>query len=51
MFIPICTKNVFQKQYSDTISSMEIWDDHDKESYINAIYETLTSFWNGGHNG
>lgn len=50
MFIPVCTKNVFQKQYSDTINTMENWDDYDKESYIKAMYSTLISFWNGGLN-
>ena len=47
MFIPVCTKNLFHKQYSETIDTMDNWNDHDKESYIKAIYNTLVSFWEG----
>lgn len=40
-FIPICTKNVFMKYYSTEIKDIEIWNEHDRESYINKIEESL----------
>lgn len=40
-FIPICTKNVFMKYYSADVNDLEIWNQNDRESYINAMTTTL----------
>ncbi|MFH6993690.1 DUF262 domain-containing protein [Flavobacterium sp. FlaQc-48] len=40
VFIPICTKNVFMKYYSEELIHLELWNESDRESYfdnINAI--------------
>ncbi len=45
MFIPICTKNVFMKQYSNSISNMDRWEQSDKNDYIIAMWNVLDAFW------
>lgn len=45
MFIPICTKNVFTKQYSDTILNMDKWEQDDKTNYVKAMWSVLKDFW------
>lgn len=45
MFIPVCTKNVFMKQYSSTLTNMDNWDTSDKDDYIQAMWNVLESFW------
>lgn len=40
-FIPLCTKNVFMKFYSDNIEQMSFWGNDDRESYLEDIIETL----------
>lgn len=47
MFIPICTKNVFTKQYSNNVSNMDIWGQTDKDDYVDAIWDVLASFGKG----
>ena len=47
MFIPICTKNVFTKQYSDTILNMDKWEQDDKTNYVKAMWSVLKDFWEG----
>lgn len=47
LFIPICTKNVFTKQYSQTILDMDKWRQEDKDDYVNAIWDILETFWKG----
>lgn len=46
-FIPLCTKNVFLKQYSENPCQMEKWDKVDKDAYIRNMWETLDMFWKG----
>ena len=46
-FIPLCTKNVFLKQYSENPCQMEKWDKEDKDAYIRNMWETLDMFWKG----
>jgi len=46
LFVPLCTKNVFQKIYSSDISDMEEWGNQDKTDYINVIEQILQSFFN-----
>jgi hypothetical protein len=43
-FIPICTKNVFMKYYSDNPSSFELWTFEDREAYLTDIKETLKNY-------
>ncbi|HBY21122.1 MAG TPA: DUF262 domain-containing protein [Clostridiales bacterium] len=43
-FIPICTKNVFMKYYSDDIKQMTFWGNDDRERYLVAITETLKEY-------
>jgi len=45
LFIPLCTKNVFLKVYSKNPGDMDKWDDKDKKDYIEAIEQTLKSFF------
>ncbi len=41
VFIPICTKNVFMKYYSNELKDLELWNDSDRESYFNNIETTI----------
>jgi uncharacterized protein with ParB-like and HNH nuclease domain len=43
-FVPLCTKNIFLKFYSEDVSNMNFWDDHDRNSYLNNIIETLKTY-------
>jgi uncharacterized protein with ParB-like and HNH nuclease domain len=40
-FIPICTKNVFLKYYSNKINDMMYWKEEDGKDYLKAIQITL----------
>lgn len=44
IFIPIATKNVFMKYYTDKISQMTFWGSDDSENYLNAMVKTLSKF-------
>lgn len=41
VFIPVCTKNVFLKMYSDKVDNMLVWTVDDAQSYVNAIKQAL----------
>jgi len=43
-FIPICTKNVFLKYYSENLSNVYFWSENDQEKYKESIKETLKEF-------
>ena len=43
-FIPICTKNVFLKYYSEDIKQMTFWGNDDRERYLTVIKETLKKY-------
>ena len=43
-FIPVCTKNVFLKYYSQSIDNMQYWSDGDSNSYIDNIIVTLEEY-------
>ena len=49
-FIPICTKNVFLKYYSEDLSNVYFWSKQDQKEYKNSIIETLENFF-GEKNG
>ena len=46
-FIPLCTKNVFLKQYSPNPANMDKWDTDSKADYIREMWNTLEAFWKG----
>lgn len=41
VFIPVCTKNVFLKMYSDKAENMMKWTSQDAEDYLNAMKKAL----------
>ena len=43
-FIPICTKNVFMKHYSEDVKGLEIWNKEDRENNFEDIKEVLESY-------
>lgn len=43
-FIPLCTKNVFLKFYSDTVSQMYLWDKNDRRDYFNKMVQTIYGY-------
>ena len=45
IFVPLCTRNVFLKCYSRRIGNPLIWARDDREGYLAAIIDTLTSFF------
>ena len=47
-FIPLCTKNVFQKYYTPDASDLSIWSKEDKENYRQSIITTFNTFVNNG---
>ena len=47
-FIPLCTKNVFQKYYTPNANDLSIWSKDDKENYRQSIITTFNTFVNNG---
>lgn len=43
-FVPICTKNVFLKYYSNQFDDLMYWKESDAKAYQDAIIETLTDY-------
>lgn len=43
-FVPVCTKNVFQKTYSTILGDPTIWDESDSEAYKKELANTLKEF-------
>jgi hypothetical protein len=50
-FVPLCTKNVFMKCYSENIQNMMFWSEEDRKNYCAAIVGTLVDFFHpeNGH--
>ena len=46
-FVPLCTKNLFLKCYSEKIGNMMFWTQRDSESYRKAIVESFVRFFTG----
>ncbi|HLF53243.1 MAG TPA: DUF262 domain-containing protein [Flavobacterium sp.] len=44
VFVPICTKNVFLKYYSQDISQMYFWSTADKSEYLNEIQKCFNYY-------
>ena len=51
VFIPICTKNVFLKYFSDYPPRISFWTQDDREKYENDLYNTLEKFMDGEQHG
>ena len=49
-FIPICTKNLFLKYYSENATDLQKWTEEDAERYKSAILETFEELKNGAKN-
>lgn len=43
-FIPLCTKNVFMKYYSNKVSQMTFWGEEDRTDYLNNIKKVLSPY-------
>lgn len=44
-FIPICTRNVFLKYYSDDVTKMLFWTDNDAEDYTREMTTSISAFF------
>jgi uncharacterized protein with ParB-like and HNH nuclease domain len=44
-FVPLCTRNVFLKAYSEKVDKMLFWESEDQDRYRAAMLETLTNFF------
>jgi hypothetical protein len=47
IFVPLCTRNVFLKCYSEHVRNAMFWKKEDGEAYSRTIINTLTSFFLG----
>ena len=47
IFVPLCTRNVFLKCYSQTVGNVMFWTEKDAQDYLDAISGTLTRFFLG----
>ena len=47
IYVPVCTRNVFLKYYSQTIDDMMFWKREDGRNYRDALVETLENFFMG----
>jgi uncharacterized protein with ParB-like and HNH nuclease domain len=43
-FVPICTKNVFLKSYSNKVDNIMYWQEQDASDYLNAILTSLSIY-------
>ena len=41
IFIPVCTRNVFMKYYSEELNNLELWNEQDRESYMKEISKVI----------
>lgn len=46
-FIPLCTKNVFLKFYSKTVSQMYLWDKNDRKDYFDKMRDEIFNYLSG----
>ena len=45
IFVPLCTRNVFLKAYSQTVGNPILWSNEDSEAYLKQINETFFRFF------
>lgn len=51
LFIPICTKNVFLKYYSDDVKESLTWNKEDRDAYLEEIIKELEPYLGEIRNG
>jgi hypothetical protein len=44
VFVPICTKNVFLKYYTESIKSFNSWDESDSNDYVGKVRQVLSPY-------
>ena len=44
-YVPLCTKNVFLKYYSENVDKMLYWETKDSEDYQEAMLDIMTDFF------
>ena len=47
VFVPLCTRNVFLKCYSERADNVMFWSNEDRDAYVAAMVETLARFFAG----
>lgn len=47
IFVPLCTRNVFLKCYSDRVKNVMFWKNEDGAAYSKTMMKTLTNFFLG----
>lgn len=47
IFVPLCTRNVFLKCYSERVEHVMFWQESDRESYAKAMASTISRFFVG----
>ena len=45
IYVPLCTKNVFLKYYSQNLDNMLYWSSNDRDDHHDAIVETITEYF------
>lgn len=40
-FIPVCTRNVFMKYYSKALKDLELWNENDRNEYLNDLVNVV----------
>ena len=50
-FIPVCTRNVFLKYYSEDVSQIHYWSGSDRKNYLDSINKMLGEFINNSEQG
>lgn len=43
-FIPICTKNVFMKYYSNDVKDIEVWNEADRKAYLKKTQNVISQY-------
>ena len=44
-FVPVCTRNVFLKYYSEDPSQIHYWSESDRRDYLNTIKNTIAPYF------
>ena len=50
-YIPFCTKMVFFKYYSPASASLHYWGEEDREAYLDAIDDVISTYYSSADNG
>lgn len=51
VFVPLCTRNVFLKGYSQNVDHLLFWSAKDSNGYFNALLEALVDFFSQAQEG